>query len=156
MVATDRKKPKEDFWVRLVNVHLRPWLVPMRVLTRTLDAVQRLMDYSDQPDAAIDFDEQDRPEPPPEISTLHLIDVVSKSAGYKVAAEDSARVRRALKFTGRVIAHPHETEWNSGMLYPIEDLSDIARKLECVIEFREPGSNGEVLATVRPETYRDV
>ena len=146
---SSRKKPAAVFEIRLVGPGLKPWGVPMRVLTRALNAVQRLMEHVDE-----EPDDRARRAPEAELedAPLHLIGVVSRSAGYAVAARDPSHVLSILSDFGQGIEAP-DGEWGPDILYPVEDLSAIARALSCSIEFKKPGPKGDVLARVEPDSY---
>lgn len=151
-----RKKPNPDFEVRLVGRGLRPWIVPMRALTRALNAVQMLMEHTGNPTGSAEFredDEEDQEDVMSDMAPLHLIGVVSGSAAYKVAANDPEQAIRTLSETGRNLRSPDSTEWGAGFLSPIERLSRVAKSLGCSIEFKRPGRGGEVLARITPESY---
>jgi len=162
-VTSVSKKPKPDFVVRLVAPQLRPWAVPMRRLTRALEAVQRLMEQGDETaddlgDLAFLTGEEVAPENEPAVS-LRLIDVKSSSAAYQVASSDPTYAIETLARTGKAIGAPQEAEWPSQVLSSLRDLSDIAKAMSCQIEFRRPGcgrQHGPVLAVVEGDTYRQV
>lgn len=148
-----QRKPPPSFEVRLVGANLRPWSVPMRALSRTLQAVQRLID-GDQPEAAGEGEAPQGSDQPP--GSLHLLSVTSGSAKYGVAADDSDVAITALRLAGGAIDAPGTADWTQTLLSAIEDLSGVARTLGCVIEFRHPGKSGTVLATIGPETFQAV
>jgi len=135
----------------MVGSNIRPWDVPMRKLTTVMDAVQRLIEQKDK------YVEESEDTNTGEISPLQLLDIKKGSAAYKVASEDRDRSLDILQRTGREIYKPQAAEWTSSSLSAISDLSDVARSLGCEIEFRLPGGKGklygDVLATIRPDTY---
>lgn len=161
------KKPDPDFLIRLVGNNLKPWRVPLRSLGRILGAVQRLVD---QRDDLVDLEggeeiltEEIVAEEPESIvvgsRTLQLIDIKAASAGYAVACRDSQRTLSLLRETGQGINAPAETNWHPSTISSIDDLSQVARQLGCVVEFRERGkgkSLGDVIATIRPETGSEI
>lgn len=148
---TTQHKPKPDFEIRFVGHDLRPWAVPVRVLARALTAVQRLMEPSDE----------ERPQNDEEliqtvtnlVTPLHLIGVVSGSARYSVSANDPKRTINMLTEAGRALKNPNIEDWSIDLLAPIEELSVIARSLNCTIEFKQPGRDGEVFATIESDSY---
>ncbi len=153
------KRPQPDLVIRLVGPDLRPWAVPLRTLTSTLQAVQALIEP-----AANDDEEAEEAETRPSgnragAGQLYLLDVVSKSAAYPVGARDRDRTLRALRDTGEAINDPEGDKWTPEMLRPVEALSKVAGALGCEIEFRLPesgGSLGDVIATIGPETYQRI
>jgi hypothetical protein len=99
-------------------------------------------------------EEQDRiEEVATSIAPLHLIKVASGSARYCVSANDPTRTVRTLAEAGHALANPDSEEWNLDLLSPIEELSNIARSLGCAIEFKQPGRDGEVFATIDSDSY---
>ena len=158
MEASENKKPKVDFVIRLVGPGMRPWLVPMRSLTRVLDAVQRLVEQRDEMD-------DESVEPIPRSSgdlnerILRLLDVKSGSAVYNVAAFDGNSAVRILNDAAASIRHPEKSDWGAATISSIQELSEVAKSLGCEIEFREPGGGrpfGDIIATIRPSTYEIV
>ena len=149
------KKPSPDFAVRLVGPGLRPWAVPMRALTRVLNAVQRLMEHAEEPPEA-ELEEVKPEDIGQQAASLHLLDVVSGSAEYRVAANDPRQAVKTLRETGLSLHNPDGAEWGQELLSPIEDLSSVARSLGCRIEFRNPGKSGAVLATITPDSYDEL
>ncbi len=116
-----------------------------------MDAVQHLIEQKDK------YVEEGEDNNTGEVSPLQLLDIKKGSAAYKVASEDRERSLLILQRTGDEIQKPQAAEWTSSSLSAISDLSDVARSLGCEIEFRLPGGKGEVfgdvLATIRPDTY---
>jgi hypothetical protein len=151
-MAKTSKKPQAEFIIRLVAQGLRPWLVPMRSLTRVLNAVQRLIEHTEA-DEAGELREDEEAQP---LAPLHLIGVVSGSAVYSVSALDEGAAVKTLAETARGLRNPDKAEWTSEMLSSIEDLSAVAKALHCNIEFNRPGSSGESLATITPLSYEEV
>jgi hypothetical protein len=124
----------------------------MRALTRTLNAVQRLMEHTEEvPD--LDETEAEQTEAVQPTAPLHLIGIVSGSAMYNVAAEDPERALKTLSETGISLGNPERSQWGDELLSPVERLSDVARSLGCEIEFRRPGKDGDILATITPQSY---
>lgn len=139
------KKPQPDLVIRMVGSGVRPWAVPMRSLTRTLQAVQSLIDSTTQSIEALDEEPVEEPEEsqegekPQDERALYLLDVVAKSATYPVGTHDRARAIRVLQDTGEAIRNPEGEAWSAEMLYSIRSLSEVAQSLGCKIEFRRPG-----------------
>jgi len=161
-----RKKPEPDLVIRLVGKGVNPWAVPTASLSRTLQAVQRLMEQSlGEEHAARPLNETDSKSEEHESSPmggdgdLFLLDVKCRSATYLVVAEDPERTRQVLRHTDEVIKDPQNTNWSADMLPPVKILSDVARHLRCRIEFRQPGKGrqmGDVIATIGPSTDRQL
>lgn len=137
------KKPEPTFVIRLVGPGVSPWVVPLRALTRTLEAVQQLLDQRESEEAEPAIGNE---------AVLHLLEVKSGSAAYRVAAEDPERTRAVLRQMGRALSSPGSGDWDPVLLSPIEALSAIAKQLGCEIEFYEP-QRDEVLASIRPTTF---
>lgn len=162
MDSSGRKKPNPDFVVRLVGPGLHPWEVPMRSLAQILQATQRLVDERDE-DIEDEFtaDEPETIEPDePEVDrVLRLVDVKDGSAIYGVAAPEKARLvaLALLMAMGRAIESPDRFDWPQSTLSTVRELSEVARRLKCDVELREPSNGrhlGELLATVKPETFK--
>lgn len=145
------KQPQPDFTIRLVGKGIVPWMVPMGMLARVLGSVQRLIDCMQEPEAEEEEGEVELDEP----TRLHLIRVKRGSAVYQVAA-DEREVIEAIAQTGRVIQDPDSDDFNPLILPALERLSQAARNIGCTIEFSRPEKDGEVLATIGPETYGTV
>jgi hypothetical protein len=151
-------KPNPDFLIRLVGRDMKPWRVPLRVLNRILGAVQRLVD---QRDDLVDIDECDEPveQLVQESRTLQLIGIKSLSAGYAVKSENRKVTLSVLTETGRGIDAPDKASWRPSSISSVEELSQTARQLGCVIEFREIEKGkplGPIIAMIRPETASEV
>jgi hypothetical protein len=134
----------------------------MRSLTRTLQAVQSLIDATAKSIDALDeepveeLEDAQEEESPLDERALYLLDVVAKSATYAVGTHDRDRAIRVLQDTGEAIRNPEGDKWSAEMLYPIRSLSEVAHALGCNIEFRRPGEGrhmGDVIATIGPDTY---
>jgi len=157
-----RKKPTADFIIRLTAEGLRPWSVPARNLARILEAVQRLIDQREESD---DDEKEDGPDgaragPSLTASVVRLIDIKTGSAAYQVASPSPEAAVRLLSETATAIGAPDKAEWTQPTLSSLKELSDVARSLGCIIEFRRPPTKGQsygsVLATIRPETYEAI
>ncbi|MBK8913562.1 MAG: hypothetical protein IPM64_03005 [Phycisphaerales bacterium] len=143
--------------MRLVAPGMQPSAVPLRSLAGILNAVQRLIDQREEDDT----EEGQEPDPGKETSprTLNLLDVATGSAVYRVGAPDRQVVLNLLSVTARQIDTPGEADWTTPTLSSLKELSDIARRLGCEIEFINPGGGGsltDVIAKITPDTYRTV
>jgi len=146
MDIRSKGKSTPDFEIRLVGPDVKPWRVPMRALTRALNAVQRLMEPTmDEPSEG----EQERRGE----AALHLVRVTSGSAKYAVSADDPVRTIKTLTDAGTALKYPNAQEWDLDLLSPLETLSDVARSLTCSIEFKECGKDGVVFATFDSGSY---
>lgn len=157
----DRKKPAPDFVIRLAGIDIRPWRVPMRNLSRVMDAVQRLVEQQEEDDSVspattisrqgLELNE-DR--------VLRLIDIKSGSAAYKVSVPNAQPALKLIGETGVAIKEPENFGWTQPTLSSLKDLSEVASSLGCIIELRLPGDKrgtfGDVLATITPSTFATV
>jgi hypothetical protein len=126
----------------------------MRALTRVLNAVQRLIEHTEGEGPELEPAEEE--EAAHAAAPLHLIDVVSRSAAYPVAARDPREAIRIVTETGKTLRDPSGTDWDPEILSPIEDLSEVAKSLHCNIELRRPGKDGRVLARITPQSYEEM
>lgn len=153
-------KPESDFIIRLAGHGIKPWAVPLRVLGRVLAAVQRLVDQRDDLADTDESEEQlERLQVDEENRTLKLLKVTAQSAGYAVSSTNRQTTLSILRDTGRGIEKPSLTNWQPSAISSIDDLSQIAKQLGCVIEFREitkGKSHGDVIAIIRPETSAEI
>lgn len=149
---TNRKKPGPDFVIRMVGA-IRPWNVPLRQLTRVLNAVQRLIEHTEE--EPIEH-EGGAEQEAAQVTPLHLIEITSGSADYGVCAIDSQAAVDTLTETGRCLTNPENTECDPTIFGPIEDISAVAKSLNVEIEFERPGKDGEVLAKITPQSYQDL
>lgn len=144
---------RTDFVIRIAGPAIRPWAVPLRSLTRLLDAVQRLVDQKDD-DQQVDESNQDVGHVDPR--TLHLLNVKVGSAVYEVAAPNRETALRVITDVGRAIENPNNVDWAASTLSSLRELSEVAKSMKCTIEFREPGTRrpyGNVIAKIVPATY---
>lgn len=149
-VPKSKRNPSPDFEIRLVGPGVKPWAVPMRALARTLNAVQRLM----EPKSDDETEDMRKPEEDAaSVVPLHLIQVRSGSARYAVSANDPERTIRTLTAAGLALSNPTSQEWDPDLLAPIENLSEVAKSLRCSIQFKGPGKDGAVFATVDANSY---
>lgn len=146
------RQPKADFVIHLVADEIRPWVVPLRSLTRVLNAVQRLIEHTDrEPGDTEDEATEDETKQP-----LHLLKVKAGSAAYSVSAVDGPAAVQTLADTARTLEDPDHTDWNPAILSSIDDMSRVAKSLHCAIEFCHPGENGGVIARIMPCSYDDL
>jgi hypothetical protein len=161
LLPIEKKKPETDFVVRLVRHDMRPWAVPMRSLAQILQATQRLVSQREDEeveDGIVDEEEVQPAEPiaDQQERQLRLVDVRAGSATYAVSAIKKAVAVSILAATGAAIAAPDQSDWSQATLSSLRDLSDVARRLDCRIEMRQPPQNrglGEILAEVSGETF---
>lgn len=159
-----KRKPAVDFVVRLVGQGIRPWDVPMRTLAQVLQATQRLVDQrEEESDDEYAPDEPDDQEVDVEAAdrVLRLVDVKNGSALYGVAAPGTARAvaLALLAAMGQAIESPDRHEWLQPTLSTVRELSEVARRLKCSVELREPGQGkqlGQLLATIGADTFKKV
>lgn len=154
MIAAAKKKPDAAFVIRLVGPGIRPWAVPLRSLAKVLDAVQRL---TEQRDDSVDDDSAGESEVQRESGAiLHLLNVKSSSAAYGVAARNQEEALGMLRCVQASIDKPHDADWLDSTLSSVKDMSDIARALNCEIEFCDTGKTGNVIARIAPTTYGEI
>lgn len=135
-------KTRPSFEIRFFGRGIRPELISLRLLTRALDATQRLVcgdEVSDENES--------------ETCVLHLLAVKHGSAVYPVYIEQAEPAVRRLQLAGDAIIEPEKVEDAILSLSAIQDLSQIAKSLGCQIEFRYPGKSGDVLAKISPDSY---
>lgn len=128
--------------------------MPMRVLARTLQAAERMIDGRDLEEGASEISD-------PAAVNLNLLDVKKGSARYPVAAARRDYAIASLAATGEGIRAPLSHEWSEGSLGAIEELSQIARSFGYSIEFRAIGPakqwlDWDVLARIGPATYAEI
>jgi hypothetical protein len=154
MPTPPRKNNLPDFVIRIVGLGISPRGVPMRSLTRVLNAVQRLIERTE--DGEIDFVEGGESETQSHLAMpLHLVKVTKGSAAYSVVS-DMPSALDTISETGRWLRDPSHSDWEPEILSPIEDLSAVSKALSCEIEFTRPGKNPEVLARITPKSYDEL
>jgi hypothetical protein len=121
-----------------------------------LNAVQRLIDQSAEDSVVIQEDEDEMAGATQLIAPLHLIDVKTGSARYNVASNDPEGAIKTLSDAGLSLQDPDHAELDPEMLSPIEELSRIAKSLECRIEFRKPGRGGDLLAIITSLSFDEL
>jgi hypothetical protein len=155
-MPTKIKKPTPAFVIRLVGTDLHFWNVPMRPLTRILNAVQRLIEHTEETDVS-EVSETEEETVPRSTSSIQLMGVIAASAAYRVGAVDGTAAVKILSDTGKNLENPSDAEWDSSSLSSVEDISAAAKTIDCTVEIRR-GDNkcGEVLAKITPQTYAQI
>jgi hypothetical protein len=125
----------------------------MRSLTRILNAVQRLIEHTEESVTEVGDDAQVESEP---AMPLHLLDVRRGSARYGVLSDSAPAALKTIAETGRYLQDPSRSEWEPEILSPIREISAVAKTLKSQVEFRRPGKNGELLATITPQSYEEM
>lgn len=155
-MSAGEPKPPPNFIIRLDGAGIKPWLVPTRTLSRILSAVQRLVE---QRDDLVDVEEPSTFEADTETRTLQLILIKNCSAGYALSSRNSEGTIAIIRETGRAVADPDHAHWHPSTISSLDELSQIARQLGCVVEFREMRGGrglGPVLAVIRSDTFSEV
>lgn len=153
-MQTTTKKPTASFVIRLVSPGLRPWDVPMRSLTRILNAIQRLIENTEAD--ITDFDEKEEEPTPHSPSPIQLLDVISGSAAYPVAAFDGTAAIKTLGDMGRNLENPSKADWDAVSLSSIEEISASAKAIGCHVEILKDYKGGNVIAKIAPESYAEI
>lgn len=144
-------KQQETFRLHLVGKTVRPESVSLGRLTDCLRAVQRLIGATD---SDVDDQEDDGSEPSAPDVPLHLLDVQRGSAVYPVYATNADAVLERLKLVGQAVNDPELVAPYRGIVQALDDLSALARKLDCRIEFRRnKTADRAVIATIKPDTF---
>lgn len=140
---TKTKKPLPTFEVGFEDVY--PEMISLSVLSRVLSAVRRLaagLDGSDEAGAATLEGE------------IGLLQVKRGSAIYLFKAPPQAV--GYLRIAGQVLERPETIGERDYILSPVEELSAVAKSLDCPIVVREPGKEGMVLARIEPASYATI
>lgn len=151
-----------DFVVRLVGSDVKPWSVPMRTLARLMDAVQRLVEQSEEEDAdPIPSPDDSDDQQPVSLGSnvLKLVGIRASSAGYAIATPFRDGALAILTATGNAIEDPGRAEWSAATISSLKDISEIAKSLGVKVEIRKPntkGRLGDVVARITPLTYDEV
>ena len=145
-----KQKPPTTFVIRLIGSELRPWDVPMRQLTRILNAVQRLIEHTEAEE--MDGDEAAEEQVARPASRIQLLGVISASAAYSVAAIDGASALSVIAATGKSLEAPSAAEWDAPSLSASKDISAAAKAIGCTVEIRREAKDGKILATIKPDT----
>lgn len=151
MSAIRKKHSQPDFEIRIVGPGISPWGVPVRSLSRILNAVQRLIEHTEEDEFEGAEAEQIESRPP-----IHLIAVKKGSARYGVLSEAAPLALDTIVLTGQYLRDPSASDWEPAILSPIEELSAVARSLQGWVEFRRPGKDGEILAVVTKDSYEEL
>lgn len=147
-------RSNETFRLHLVGKTVRPESVSLGRLTECLRAVQRLVGPADTDldDSSNDGTEETLPDVP-----LHLLDVQRGSAIYPVYAAEGEAVLDRLRLVARAVDEPEVVAPYRGVVQALDELSDIARKLDCRIEFRHSSAaDRAIIATIGPSTFSDL
>jgi hypothetical protein len=163
MPQRELEHSRPDFVVRLVGSGVKPWTVPLRALSKLMDAIQRLVEQSEEEDReVIPAEPQNQEEeliPALGSNVLKLVQIRSSSAGYALATPYRESALNILSSTGRAIEDPSNSEWSAPTISSLKDVSEIAKSLGVKIEIRKPkkGSKlGDVIAKITPTTYTEV
>jgi len=117
-----------------------------------LNAVQRLIERTDREDSEAEGEAAEEETKQP----LHLLTVRPGSAVYGVSSVDGPAAVQTLADAAKSLKDPDHADWNPAILSSIEDMSAVAKSLNCIIEFSRPGENGEIIAKVTPASYDDL
>ncbi|WP_165236048.1 hypothetical protein [Aquisphaera insulae] len=154
--------PPPVFEVRFEGIDLYPEAIPLRALADSLAAIQRLA-LGSQPDdileeVLVEGAEAEEESFPVEAEneSLRLLSVNRGSAVYEVAGPPAEPARRRLRSLGEILDRPDDVDVQDYMIGPLQQLSLIARRLQCAITLREPGSQGPILAKIGPESFANV
>ncbi len=162
MAQTDQAHSKPDFVVRLVGSGITPWKVPMRALSRLMDAIQRLVEQNEEDDRDVIMEEPKNQEAQwiaLGSNVLKLVGIRSSSAGYAIATPFRESALNVLASTGRAIDDPSNSEWTAPTISSLKDVSEIAKSLGVKVEIRKPSKGsklGDVIAKITPTTYVEV
>jgi hypothetical protein len=146
-----RRSSKPDFEIRVVGPGIRPMGVSVRALSRILNAVQRLIERTEEEEP--EGEEKERVE---SASPLHLVKIASGSARYGVLSDTADTALATIEDAGKFLRDPAHSEWEPEVLSPIQRLSEVAKSLQGDIEFRRPGKEGELLATITSRSYDEM
>jgi hypothetical protein len=148
-----------DFVVRLVGSGIKPWKLPMRTLSKLMDAIQRLVEQSEEDEPEINFDDSENQEGQSETlgsSDINLVRIRATSAAYSISSPVSESAVQLLAETGHAIENPADSEWSAPTVSSIQHISEIAKRYRVRVEIRKPYSGrrlGDVIAKITPETY---
>lgn len=155
MAKSSNKSPDADFVIRLVGSNIKPWAVPYRQLNRIVAAVQRLIE---QREVLGEEEEENAPERGSD-RTISLLAIKNGSAAYQLASRNREATMLALASTRDSVERPESADWTPATLSSVEDISEAAKSLGCVVEFREFVRShpfGDIIATIKPETYSEI
>lgn len=146
-----------DFVVRLVGSDVKPWRVPMRTLARLMDAIQRLVEQTEEEDAdPIPSSDDLLDHVSLGSNVLKLVGIRSASAGYEIATPFREGALAVLSTTGKSIEDPANAEWSAATISSLKELTEIAKAMGVKVEVRKPnkaGRLGDVIAKITPTTY---
>ncbi len=148
-----KRKPPPAFEAVFEGPGLYPEKIPLGYLTRLLSAVQRLAAGQEADQEA---DEEDQAAALSEEGKIALLDVRRGSAAFQFIAPVPAVAVNYLRETGKILERPETIGQNEYVLSPVEELSAIARSLDCRIILREPGKDSEILARIEPLSYSTI
>ncbi len=142
----DPKSPAPVFEIVFEGEGIYPEEIPLGTLSRALSAVQRIA-------GGDDFLEEEKEE---EDGSLRLLGVRRGSAVFKLGVKSTSPAVSHLRLVGKVLANPEEAGQNDFLLRPIEQLSTIARSLNCSITIREARGKKGILAKIEPSSYESI
>lgn len=157
-----RKKPSPVFEILFASASLVPEEIPVSALSRTLAAVNRLSLGDAEIDDDDDEDEEDENGHPDKkdgsAASIRLISVKRGSAIFQCFAHKADLAISNLRVAGRVVAmpDPDKSSEHSFVLKPVEEMSAIAKSLECHIIVRKPGDKSHAIVTVDPSSYERI
>lgn len=125
---------------------LFPEEVPVGFLSRILSAMQRLA-LGEAADVSGTLSDDSR---------IGLLRVKRGSAVYQFAAPKADLALQHLRVAGRILDDPETIGESDYVLHPVEELSAVARSLDCRITIREPGDRTAVLARIEPDSYQAI
>ena len=142
-----KKKPPSAFEVVFEGPGIYPEKIPIGKLARALSAVQRLASGQEQEEEDAVESQEDR---------IRLLGVRRGSAAYQFSAPQPHIAISHLRDAGKVLDDPESLGENEYVLSPVEELSNVAKSLECMIVMRAPGKDGVVLARIGPRSFSAV
>jgi hypothetical protein len=141
------KKTQPTFEVRFVGRGVSPDRIPLRTVSDALSAVQ---------DLASGRDRFETPHVPAE-RAIGLVDVRLGSAVYACVSRSPLEARQNLERVGRLVAQvtgPDEEDGLAAALGPIEELSKVARSLDCRVEVVWTGENRVPLVVIGQDDFQ--
>jgi hypothetical protein len=152
-----QKKPTPVFDVYFEKPGLFPENIPLGSLTTTLSAIRRLAAGSDSAEEEEEEDEEFAPpQPAEEEAPIGLVQVRRGSCVYRFAAPAATMSLDHLKDAGRILENPEGFQGEEFVLRPVDLLSAVARRLDCSIQVRTPGSDKTVLARIDQDSYQRI
>ena len=135
----------------------------MRALARLMDAIQRLVEQSEEEEQEASLDEDENQENNQMVGlgspVLKLVGIRASSAGYAIATPFKENAINLLADTGRAIDHPGDSEWSAPTIASLKKVSEIAKALGVKVEIRKPnqrGRLGDIIAKITPDTYEEI